>query len=87
MPFTDRNTDEQVVDAIATVLGTAERWSADQLETIANLIGYVRPHPGGQQADYRPLFKAATGRDVDARFDRDERVGDEYDDGIAGVRP
>jgi hypothetical protein len=55
-------TDQGVVDAIATMLGTAERWSADELETIGNLIGQVRPHPGDAWEDYAAQFRAATGR-------------------------
>lgn len=64
--------DQRAIDAIATTLGTAERWNADQLESIANIVGTVRPHPGGEQ-DYRPLFSDATGRNVVARYDRGDR--------------
>lgn len=40
-------TDTDIVDAIALGLGTKPEWSgADELEWIANAIGFVRPHPG-----------------------------------------
>lgn len=64
-------TDQTVVDCIATMLGTNPLWSgADDLEAIANLIGKVRPHPGGgRPADYRTKFHAATGRPVNVAWD------------------
>lgn len=64
--------DEHVVDAIATLLGTSPEWdgAADYLEDIANLIGLVRPHPGDRTpSEYRREFKAATGREVKAGWD------------------
>lgn len=60
-------TDEQAIDAIATLLGTAPEWEspADYLETIANVIGQVRPHPGDKDPlEYAREFRAATNRDV-----------------------
>jgi hypothetical protein len=58
--------DTRVVDAIATYLGTAERWDgADALDVIADLIGEVRPHPGATPVHlYAERFKEATGREV-----------------------
>lgn len=62
--------DQQAIDIIATILGTSETWSgADFLELIANVIGEVRPHPGGAFETYRADFLAATGREVVARYD------------------
>lgn len=61
--------DQIVIDRIATLLGTSEEWSgADMLEFIADLIGDVRPHPGGcaAGAEYQELFRAATGRECPA---------------------
>lgn len=57
--------DQVVIDRIATLLGTSEEWSgADMLESIANLISDVRPHPGNCEAGaYQELFRAATGRE------------------------
>lgn len=79
MPFTTTATDEQVVDRIAALLGTRESWSgADMLERIANLIGYVRPHPGDPNVlDYRAEFYAATGRDLDTVAPADARPSDD----------
>lgn len=72
-------TDQDVVDSIATMLGTNPRWSgADDLEAIANLIGKVRPHPGDNRpADYRAKFHAATGRPVNVAYD----MADDEDEG------
>ena len=39
-------TDKAVVDAIALCLGTAEEWQPHHLDVVAELVGYVRPHPG-----------------------------------------
>lgn len=57
----DNPTDQQVLDAIATLLGTSRAWNADTLTDIANLIGQVRPHPG-DAPNYADDFHAATGR-------------------------
>ena len=65
-------TDTEVVDAIATTLGTTSEWNADQLETIANLVGWARPHPGDSAPVYREEFLRATGRPVVKDY-----VGDE----------
>lgn len=56
-------TDEQAIDAIATVLGTSAAWGADHLDTIATLIAAVRPHPGDRSPlEYAADFTANTGR-------------------------
>ncbi len=78
-------TDQDAVDAIATILGTPEDWdgAADFLESIADVIGAVRPHPGQvQNYDYRTAFKTATGRDVPERYDAtpDPEPEDEEED-------
>jgi hypothetical protein len=59
--------DRDIVDSIAALLGTAEKWrGADFLEVIADLIGQVRPHPGrGDANEYAERFERATGRRVD----------------------
>ena len=64
-------TDQQAVDAIAALLGTSAEWSsaADFLESIANVIGAVRPHPGDAADTYRADFREATGRDVPTAWD------------------
>lgn len=61
---TDTDTaDRDVVDALATYLGTNETWSgADMLEVIAQLIGTVRPHPGDAADTYVQQFATDTGR-------------------------
>lgn len=58
--------DTDAIDAIATLLGTAEQWDWEDLETIAGIIGAVRPHPGSgrHHPDYAGFFEAATGRPV-----------------------
>lgn len=58
-------TDNDVVDALALGLGTRPEWKGgDELEWIANVIGLVRTHPGGQvPADYVAQFTAETGFD------------------------
>lgn len=57
--------DSDVIDRIATLLGTADAWpGADFLEYIADLIGQVRPHPGGDPEGYAESFERATGRPV-----------------------
>ena len=64
--------DTQVVDAIATMLGTTARWDPTAIvEDIANLIGEVRPHPGesGPPDRWAELFMADTGRDVPEWWD------------------
>lgn len=55
--------DRVVVDKIAALLGTSPDWNADHLTRIADLIGTVRPHPGGHEdpSEYGPLFLAARG--------------------------
>jgi|SRR5699024_5137839 len=56
-------TDEQVVDAIATVLGTSAEWGADHLDAITTLIAGVRPHPGDRRPlEYAADFAISTGR-------------------------
>ena len=72
-----RPTDTYVVDALATMLGTADEWrsAADYLEAIADLVGQVRPHPGASDgAVYAVCFRQATGRDVVAAFDTRENA-------------
>lgn len=63
--------DTDVVDAIATYLGTQAEWSgADALEVIADLVGTVRPHPGDVPYDeYLAELTKVTGRPVLANFD------------------
>jgi len=64
--------DRLAVDRIASLLGTMETWdgAADLLDTIASVIGEVRPHPGSPAgADYADAFLAATGRAVPAGYD------------------
>lgn len=65
--------DTEAIDAIATALGTAESWDADTLDTIAEVIGLVRPHPGSGRhfPDYAGYFEAATGRPVPERYRAD----------------
>jgi hypothetical protein len=76
----DHNSDQFVVDALAAYLGTQEEWNgADCLEVIADLIGTVRPHPGGE-SDYRPIFRKATGRDVPSAWDMGDRTPEEDED-------
>lgn len=63
--------DQDTVDRIATLLGTAETWpGADFLEYIADLIGQVRPHPGGDPNGYEENFERATGRPVDPSWNQ-----------------
>ena len=63
--------DTDVVDAIATYLGTSQEWSgAECLEVIAELIATVRPHPGDiDDEDYPDAFAAATGRSIREGYD------------------
>jgi hypothetical protein len=62
--------DERAIDKIATLLGTAEVWRVDYLEIVADIIGTVRPHPGGNDGNgYAIDFHNATGRDVVAEYD------------------
>lgn len=66
-------TDTDAVDAIATYLGTSPEWSgADALDTIADVLGSVRPSVGMDPAEFRRAFRAATGRAVPASFDMAE---------------
>lgn len=63
-------TDQEALDAIATLLGTAEEWDSEMLELIANLVGATeRPHPGDSEKTYRRDFLEATGRRVEAAYD------------------
>lgn len=67
-----RERDRYALDAIATLLGTAERWNVEDLETIADVVGKVRPHPGsGAPAkSYANVFNTSMGRDVPRAYDR-----------------
>ena len=70
--------DRDVLDYMATYLGTLEEWSgADALDVIADLIGRVRPHPGGDDATFRREFVEVTGREIPADWDQGERTEDE----------
>lgn len=71
-------TDQSVIDAIATYMGTMDRWNpADMVETIADLIGQVRPHPGHtwdgdvmtDAETYVYTFGSVTGREAPAKYD------------------
>jgi len=78
-------TDRDVVDAMATYLGTLREWSgADALEVLADLLGRVRPHPGGDDATFRREFPELTGRDLPAAWDQGERTEAEEDEEEAG---
>lgn len=72
-PAADATADRRVLDSIATLLGTSPEWrsAADYLESIANLVGQVRPHPGGHDTaqEYRDVFEHVTGRPVVAAWD------------------
>lgn len=57
------NDDTRAIDKIALLLGTAAEWDSAMLETIANVIGSVRPHPGDSEATYLDDFEAARGFD------------------------
>lgn len=66
-PEAPHSTDSEIIDCIATLLGTAEEWSspADFLDDIATLTSQVRPHPGeGDASEYAERFERATGRPV-----------------------
>jgi hypothetical protein len=76
-------TDQQAVDAVATLLGTSAEWddAADFLDDIANIVGQVRPHPGDAAATYRNDFRKATGREVPIGWDfTDDDTDDDDDD-------
>lgn len=65
--------DTQVVDEIATLLGTTPDWNgADMLTMIAEIVSKTRPHPGDFNPDpdvYARKFAAATGRPVSLDYD------------------
>lgn len=61
-------TDQDAVDAIATLLGTTAEWPVDMPEWIADIIGQVRPHPGDASQTYAADFRAATGRNVPEEY-------------------
>jgi len=71
--------DRDALDALAAALGTPPNWDggADYLDTVANIVGSVRPHPGAYEDGYREVFKAETGRDLPAAFDRTDEFADE----------
>jgi hypothetical protein len=63
--------DETVIDRIAAILGTAERWTNGLLEDIADQVGLVRPHPGNtKHLEYPSKFLAATGREIEPCWNR-----------------
>lgn len=68
-----RPTDQSAIDRIANVLAEPE-WNVEYLETIADIIGDVRPHPGGHDTreEYATKFWAATRRDVITFDDPDD---------------
>ena len=78
-------TDQGVIDAIATMLGTSESWSgADMLETIAELVGAVRPHPGNTRPEhFVELFAIVTGREAPAQWIDPDYDDTEYVDGVS----
>lgn len=55
MTHTIPDRDTQILDELAVVLGATEQWDADTVETIADLVGKARPHPGGRNTDEYPL--------------------------------
>jgi hypothetical protein len=59
------NEDRDAIDQIADLLCDPE-WSTAHIEWVADIVGTVRPHPGGHETrdEYADLFSAATGRDV-----------------------
>lgn len=62
--MTTNNRDVMAIDKIAIMLGTRAEWSgADMLESIANIIGTVRPHPGDSADTYLDDFAAVRGFD------------------------
>lgn len=83
----DKLTDSDIVDAIALMLGTNPEWSSPSefLDDIANLIGRVRKHPGGQDPqEYVEQHTIARGYDplgdrLMVKFVSDEGRPDEND--------
>jgi len=68
MPQVD---DTWVVDAIATLLGTAEAWEVEDLEIVAELVSFTRLHPGTVPGKwYADAFRRESGRDVVPGYDR-----------------
>lgn len=64
-PQPNQYPDQYALDCLATLLGTSSEWSsaADYLESVADLVGTVRPHPGNYDADvYARVFHERTGR-------------------------
>lgn len=58
--------DRGAVDGIASLLGGSPDWDSSLLESVADIVSHVRPHPGNISADeYADAFKAATGRDME----------------------
>lgn len=59
-------TDTKVIDYLVSYMAIPEWPGADMLEGISEALSWVRPHPGGYEdhADYAPVFKAATGREL-----------------------
>lgn len=84
----DKLTDSDIIDAIALMLGTNPEWEnpSAYLEDIANLIGQVRQHPGGQDPqEYVEQHTIARGYDpledrLMVKFVSDEGRPDEDDD-------
>lgn len=74
-------TDQQAIDKIADILAEPEWSGADFLEWIADVIGTVRPHPGGYptRKAYAKVFAEATGRDVIELGDEDEDEPEEIE--------
>jgi hypothetical protein len=65
MPNEPEMTDERAIDVIALGLGAEAEWSSEDLEWIADVIGWVRPHPGNTKGDYVIAFEDATSRDAE----------------------
>jgi hypothetical protein len=63
-------TDQQALDAIATLLGTSEHWRADSLEEIGTIVSRTeRPHPGNDARTYAQEFRIRLGRSVPPEYD------------------
>ena len=74
-------TDTEVIDQITGLLADPE-WDVEYLEWIADMVGQVRPHPGGYETrgEYREVWRAHNDRELPTgsyRFEDEEEDEDE----------